>query len=219
LPPPFFDGKSGVDSRKLSLTGGSQSPERRIIVSNDKYSTILACLFDQAGPAIVNGGNPSYSIFRVTQARDQIGQRVDRMTVHDLAIIWDDDHDERVVYALERLHLAGLLWPVVFASENRGTLTMFIQGGLSLPSNFEEEVREACSAAVKDNWHVTFPIYNRPSPFNFNPGLDVVPGASLNAISYLCAIDAQWKLGLREKPLVDLKSIWHNVGPEGILAM
>lgn len=186
-------------------------------MNDQSYSTLFACIYDQTGSAAAVGGNPPYSVLRSTQARDRDGRGCRRMTLHDFVVVWDDDHDERVIHVLERLHMAGILWPLVFASENRGNLTLLYQGNLDLPPGYEDEVRSICNGDLGDSWNVRLVPFNRPSVFDFNTDVNAVPGAGENAISYLCSIDRQWKLGLREKPLVELRSVWEGVGSDGLL--
>ncbi|WP_157078277.1 hypothetical protein [Sphingobium abikonense] len=173
-----------------------------------KYSNLFSCLYDQKGSIETNGGNPPYSVFRSTQSRNKAGDTTCEMTIHDFAVIWDEDHDERVICAIERLHLLGLLWPVVIAFESRGLLTLVLQGDLPVPENYRSLAHNACNNGLNDVWQTKLATYNRPHPFHFQPNQNTLPDFDPDAASFVFAIDRQWKLGLREKPLVELKSVW-----------
>jgi hypothetical protein len=41
-------------------------------------------------------------------------------------VIWDEDHDERVIGVVERMYFAGLLHPVLFVGERKGSLTVVL---------------------------------------------------------------------------------------------
>ncbi|MBM3548872.1 MAG: hypothetical protein FJX54_18165 [Alphaproteobacteria bacterium] len=90
------------------------------------YSHSFSCLYDEPAPIGVLGRGAHHSVFRSMQSRDINGSRLENRRIHDFAIIWDEDHDTRVISVVERLHLTGLLWPIVFIGERKGVLTIFL---------------------------------------------------------------------------------------------
>ena len=90
------------------------------------YSSLLNCLYDEPEEKGSMGRGCHYSVFRVAEWFDVIGKPVAQAYKHDFAVIWDEDHDTRVIEAIERLYLAGLLFPVQYIGERKGMLTIIL---------------------------------------------------------------------------------------------
>ena len=93
-----------------------------------KYSPYFDTAYDQPKPIGSIGRGTHYSILRCPQWRDNL------MTPHNdggariqqFAVIWDEDHDERVISVIEEAYFLGLLGPVKFVGERKGSLTVLV---------------------------------------------------------------------------------------------
>lgn len=172
------------------------------------YSTLFACLYDQAQPVGSLGGGTHYSIMRTTQWRDDFGNSVDHPMLHDFAVIWDEDHDERVIAVIERLHMAGLLWPVVFIGEHQGGLSLLIHAHANMSravgDDYNERVQAICNNVNNDVWSCDFGQFHR-DPANIDKLTR--PSALINdrdimVVAFLQGIDVSWNLGIKNGHLI-----------------
>ncbi len=93
-----------------------------------QYSTFFDTVYDQPKPIGLIGRGTHYSILRCAQWLDNL------MTPHSdggariqqFAVIWDEDHDERVISVIEEAYFQGLLAPVKFVGERKGSLTVLV---------------------------------------------------------------------------------------------
>lgn len=171
------------------------------------YSHLFSCLYDQPEAVGSLGRGTHHSIFRSVQWREIDGALCPNGRIHDFAIIWDEDHDERVIRVAERLHLATLLWPVVFLGERKGTLTILIDymGAAELlhpESNLLSKMESIASAATEaDEWPVEIGLFQRMQVVgeenDTNPKR-IIADDHDRVVRYLQGIDALWKLGDRE---------------------
>lgn len=165
------------------------------------YSHIFSCLYDEPAPIGCLGRGTHHSVFRSVQWRDIEGGPLSKGRIHDFAIIWDEDHDTRVVGVAERLHLAGFLWPVVFIGERKGVLTILfaaMAGPLQDRDNdYLAQIRAIAGDAGDDIWtchtgwfHRTV-ILQEGTPYT---GGGIINDEDWRVVNYLNGIDALWKL-------------------------
>lgn len=181
--------------------------DREQAMTTRVYSHLFSCLFDQPEPVGRLGRGVHHSIFRSTQWRAIDGDQLTAPRIHDFAVIWDEDHDERVVRVAERLHMAGLLWPVVFIGERKGVVTLLLDymGG---PELWQDETvwldrmrKVASHADDTDDWGVDIGMYQRMVVFEEGARTDpkrIIAEDPARVIPYLQAIDVLWLLGDRE---------------------
>ena len=90
------------------------------------YSHLLSCIYDEPEPIGHIGRGAHYSVFRCAESRDVSWSPVSPAQVHDFAVIWDEDHDTRVIAVAEALYAEGVLAPVQFIGERKGNLTVIL---------------------------------------------------------------------------------------------
>jgi hypothetical protein len=165
------------------------------------YSPLFSCIYDQPEPVGSIGRGSHYSVFRTVQWRDIDGDFRDSGREHDIAVVWDEDHDSRIVDVIGHFHMAGLLWPVVFIGERKGLLTLILWHGVD-PSveraDWYDAVREiAANETDHDSWSVEYGTFHR-DPAN-TQGLTEPSGLIADdrsrVVAYLQAIDVVWQVG------------------------
>ena len=82
------------------------------------YSHFFSTLHDEQAPVGKLGRGTHYSILRAV-----LWDKVQPQW-HDFAVIWDEDHDKRVIWVIEQLHIQRLLRDVVAIGERKGGVTI-----------------------------------------------------------------------------------------------
>ena len=132
------------------------------------YSNYLHCIHDEPEEKGIIGRGCHYSVFRVAEWFDVTGKRVDHALVHDFSVIWDEDHDIRVIEAIERIYLAGLLFPVQFVGERKGMLTLILASKFWFSGTQHDlEAYKAQISAISssqlsmDSWPAEFGMFDK----------------------------------------------------------
>ncbi len=169
------------------------------------YSPFFQVLHDERSPVGNLGRGTHYSVVRTilpvaleddpTFPEEQIfgGTRRRRLQMLDLAIIWDEDHDERIWGVIERLHAAGLLAPVRFIGERKGGVTVicdptsdYADGGFE---GYCQLVEKMTSTDDGDEWSVE--VMQGIGDDNGQ----IINDSRARVNAYLRGIEATWILG------------------------
>ncbi|ASE39106.1 hypothetical protein [Brevundimonas vesicularis] len=168
------------------------------------YSTYFSCLHDEPTEYGSLGRGTHYSVFRSIAWLDVSRRALPRPEVHDFAVIWDEDHDTRVIEAIERIHMASLLSPVQFIGERKGMLTIIVASKFWGDGGDLEAYRLMVQAAIEpmdDYWPVEIGTFDRsgamgPDWHQTNPA-GIISDATHKVNVYLSNIDTLWKLGTK----------------------
>ncbi len=157
------------------------------------YSPLFETLYDQTEPVGHLGRGTHYSVLRAASWKNASGQLVDRALLHCFAVLWDEDHDERIIPVLEDLHLEGLLSPVVFVGERKGGISLvvspaFSQGDAKKIASYAAQI-EAIAEDQEDPWTVDVVSLHDPETSIVNDTWERVH-------AYLQGILVLWPLGL-----------------------
>jgi hypothetical protein len=167
-------------------------------------SDLFRFLYDEAQPVGAIGRGTHYSVARVAEWRDALLRTTETALIHDFAIIWDEDHDERVIQVLEKLYLKGLLAPVLYAGERKGSLSLILDPSVTGADprflvDYEEQVADL-AAPDGDAWSVEITLMG-------DGRTRIIADSAERMDTYLRNIRVLWGLGLREsaalKPPVD----------------
>ena len=146
------------------------------------YSHFFSTLHDETGPVGDLGHKTHYSVLRCVQ------WLASGPCFHDVAVIWDEDHDLRVIWVLEQLVANRLLEGVLAIGERKGGITVLTEGLPSAAyvravSNIAESVPSDCfSCAVE--------------PFALATGM-IIHADVGRVRAYLNGIHALWGLGVK----------------------
>jgi hypothetical protein len=69
---------------------------------------------------------------------------------HDFAVIWDEDHDTRVIAVIENLYVRGLLPLVLAIGERKGNVTALVSP--PVPGSFGAELEKIAKENPGDPW-------------------------------------------------------------------
>ncbi len=171
-----------------------------------QYSTLFSCLYDEPEPVGSLGRGTHYSVLRSVEWLDVTRRPLAIPQVHDFAVIWDEDHDIRVIDAIERIYMAGLLSPVQFIGERKGSLYAIVAAkfyflGSAEDTKAYEKAIEAITQDQPDTWTAYVGSFDRSPGSPHQTQLDAIISDDEHRVRlYLANIDSLWRLGT--KPFV-----------------
>lgn len=166
------------------------------------YSTLFSCLYDEDGPVGRLGRGTHYSIFRSIEWLNVERKQLTLPEVHDFAVVWDEDHDTRIIPLVENIYMAGLLSPVQFIGERKGTLTVLVAAryrwhGLEF-DQYEQRLNEISRNMGGDVWPVEVGEFDRqPGSWHQTNLRGIINDTDDRVYTYLRTVDMLWGLGTR----------------------
>jgi len=165
------------------------------------YSPFFQTLYDEKVPVGHLGRGTHYSVLRAIVFHDERGKPFPesrskglQAQFHDFAIIWDEDHDTRIIKVIERIYAKGLLPFFTFLGERKGGLTaLALSDSDALHHNAGNIVEDICSDFGVDCWTSEMGTISNPQ--------GIISDKTANVVLYLNNINMLWKLGL--KPIID----------------
>jgi Bacterial RNA polymerase, alpha chain C terminal domain len=98
------------------------------------YSPFFETLHDETGPTGYLGQGTHCSVFRAIVFHDPMGAPLSEGRFASFAIIWDEDHDQRVIEPIMKIYRQGLLSSFLMFGEHKGIFTAVLSDDLRLPS-------------------------------------------------------------------------------------
>jgi hypothetical protein len=145
-----------------------------------KYSSFFSTLYDQKAPVGHFGRGTHYSILRAVIPVE------DEVNFHDFVVIWDEDHDERIIWFAEKLYAKSLLTSVLAIGERKGGITVLTTR--NAPKNEHKTMCSVFEAAPSDYFSLDIGV------FPDNP--ETLINENENRVrNYLAGIHALWTLG------------------------
>ena len=166
------------------ISGNTTSIEKKEETCEPKkYSASFITLYDEIEPTSGIGRGCHYSIFR---AKDNTSQNENQF--FDFAIIWDEDHDERIIGVLENLYMEKKLINYIIVGERKGGFTAILH-----PSR-QREISNSlpeCFDIDWDSWStkvLTLKEVDNGSLIHDSKG---------RAEEYINSIIEKWELGIK----------------------
>lgn len=159
------------------------------------YSPFFQTLHDETQPVGHLGRGTHYSVLRVPIWQDEWLNPLRQGALLDFAVIWDEDHDERVIEVIADLYFAGLLAPIRFIGERKGSLSVLI----------DEKTVEAWDHAALKNYRDAVSDVGQSLEDPWPTTVDAVSGSKHSIIHaskedvalYLRNIRMLWLLGAK----------------------
>lgn len=145
------------------------------------YSDFFSTLYDEAGPVGQLGRGTHYSVLRSV-----VWLPMPRF--HDIAVIWDEDHDTRVIWVLEQLYVRNMLPQAVAIGERKGEITVLTR---EMPVPGYSQQLEAIATCVPSDSFTS-------SVEGLAEATGIISGSEARIRAYLAGIDALWELGLKD---------------------
>lgn len=180
-----------------------------------QYSTLFTTIYDQPEPVGQIGRGAHYSILRSVEWLDVMRNPLKIPQIHDFAVIWDEDHDTRVIEPIEKMYLAGLLAPVQFVGERKASLTVitaakFYYGISQEDIKIYKDRISTIADRLDDSWGGVVGLFDKSPDSPQNTDTQGIIHSNVEVvISYLRTIDNLWNLGTKEYfPDQDLLTEW-----------
>jgi hypothetical protein len=171
------------------------------------YSSLFSCLYDEPSPVGHLGRGTHYSVLRSIEWLDVIRSPLAAPQVHDFAVIWDEDHDLRVIKAIEAIYMSGLLSPVQFIGERKGVLTVIVaaryyfHGAESVIADYGESIRKIAAniSIIGDSWSSDIGSFDRVQLGEHQCITHgIINDSDFRILTYLRNIDSLWNLGTKD---------------------
>ncbi|MBY4714904.1 hypothetical protein [Burkholderia cepacia] len=161
------------------------------------YCPFFQTLYDETHPVGNLGRGTHYSVLRAPVWHNELLNRLERCAFLDFAVIWDEDHDDRVIDAIMVLYVGGLLSPMRFIGERKGVLSVLLAPDVVRdwePERLEqycEDINDICSC-LEDSW--TGQVESVDSQRH-----SIIHDSPEKVAIYLKNIDMLWQLGVNPK--------------------
>ena len=161
-----------------------------------KYSDFFKTLHDERAPTGHFGRGTHYSILRAVVFSDSLGKPATEGRFADFAVIWDEDHDERIIEAIEKIYFAGLLPSFLMFGERKGVFTGVLTDPAIQPAHhsvLDRQLNEITQHLDSgDAWLA------QAFGLDWPPQNPIISDASAEKVSmYLKTLMMLWELGLK----------------------
>lgn len=159
------------------------------------YSSLFTAIHDEKHPIGNIGRGTHYSVLSCAQWNDQYIQphATGHAEIQKFAVIWDEDHDERIIPVIEAAYMESLMSPVKFIGERKGHLSIIVDSVFwSFCNNKRQYIQawEKLAGSVTDDWWSC----------EVQPEEDITESGIMhprnNMVVYLKNIDNLWSLGI-----------------------
>lgn len=124
-----------------------------MLTSYPSYSSLFHTLYDEPAPTAELGRGAHYSILSAPQWEHPLkGDRMTLPLIQRIGVIWDEDHDTRVIQTLEAGYMNNLLAPVIFIGERKAALTVVIRDDADVDGHYEHNWGNAIERVLEDCW-------------------------------------------------------------------
>jgi hypothetical protein len=96
------------------------------------YSHFFKTLHDETSPTGYLGRGTHYSVLRAVVFHDPMGSPLPEGHFTDFAVIWDGDHDTRVMEPIEEIYRRGMLSSFLMFGESKGSFTAILSEEVEL---------------------------------------------------------------------------------------
>ncbi|MBD2292650.1 hypothetical protein H6G06_03910 [Anabaena sphaerica FACHB-251] len=161
----------------------------------NKYLEFFKTLHDEVAPTGYLGRGSHYSVLRSVVWHDNLQHPLTKPVYHDLAIIWDEDHDIRVIEVVKLLYFAGLITPAIIVGERKGSFTLLVseqtveEAGKKWLSRYQQAIEEI-TQSLDDPWSAEVASINSRDHGIINDNYEKVS-------QYLQTINMLWQLGIK----------------------
>ncbi len=174
------------------------------------YSDFFKTLHDETRPTGYLGRGTHYSVLRAVTFRDPRGNPLSEGQFTDFAVIWDEDHDSRVMEPIEEIYRRGFLSSFLMFGERKGFFTAILsdkaRGRLMRPGAKDEH-----TALLKTEINAICQSLNDPWPSEIvdlrgesNP---IISDEDEKVRLYLKNLQMLWQLGTVTPRLVENTNI------------
>jgi hypothetical protein len=148
-----------------------------------KYSHFFSTLHDEQQPVGDLGRGTHCSILRA------VVWETPSPRFHDFAVIWDEDHDPRVIRIIEQLYVRRLLPQILFVGERKGHVTVLT----STPTTpkYQQQVEGIAGDLPSDSFSSSVEVFSAATSL-------IIDAEEGRVRAYLAGLAALWSLGAKD---------------------
>lgn len=174
------------------------------------YSNLFHTVYDEKQPVGNLGRGTHYSILSAPQWLNIYQELLPKVWIQKFGIIWDEDHDNRVIEVIEKAYSEMIFYPVLFIGERKAMLTIivnvtffeFLQNNQKFMKSFIDKWVHICSnVGGGDVWSFNISAGFEKSFesvdefYRFSHGSPIIHDISEKVSTYLRNINNIWSLG------------------------
>jgi hypothetical protein len=159
-----------------------------------KYSHYFHTLHDEQAPIGDLGRGTHCSILRAVVFHDAEGAPLIPGRLHDFAVIWDEDHDDRVIEPIQTIYQLGLLPAFIAFGERKGNFSAIVRDDTSPKrlSLLDDRVNSITQNLVGDDvWPAQVAVIGSPE-------LSIISDRADKVALYLANLNMLWRLGPKQ---------------------
>lgn len=160
-----------------------------------RYSDFFKTLHDEDRPVGCIGQGTHHSVLRAVVWHDCWQYPSACAKYLDFAIMWDEDHDTRVIEVIELLYFAGLLTPALLVGERKGSFSLVVSD--ETREGFSEERWSKYQKAVEEITESTNDPWAAYVETAAGWQHTLIHDHTKNAYQYLDTIGQLWELGIK----------------------
>jgi hypothetical protein len=165
------------------------------------YSSFFQTLHDETQLVGKLGRGTHYSVLRAPIWQSEFLKPLKQGAFLDFAVIWDEDHDDRVIGVIEDLYFSALLSPVRFSGERKGTLSVLLdEKNVAWDADNFAHYRQRVDDISRhqcDPWPAAVEFTYTRSPSLMQPS--IIHAEHECVTLYLKNIDMLWELGIKSR--------------------
>ena len=168
------------------------------------YSPLFETIYDEQKPSSELGRGTHYSILRAIVAHDHNGDDLNTIKNLDFAVIWDEDHDTRIIPVLEEICETGYLSLGIIFGERKGSFHFVLND--SYKSKYEDfkkiykDIENIVHSTEEDTWcfHMDYLLTNEGDIDEDSEITGIINASDKQIEKYLKEISEKWNLGLKD---------------------
>ncbi len=164
------------------------------------YSALLHTLYDEQNPVGQLGRGTHYSVFSAVQWVDIYKKLLPSLHIQNFAVIWDEDHDERIIDVMERAYMRGIFAPVLYIGERKAYITVVVGNDFYqyIQNDWASYImawENICKNVHGDHWLVNIvPVLVNAAN---SPTLGIIADSDTKVTTYIQNIHNLWDLGIK----------------------
>jgi len=163
------------------------------------YSPLFSTVHDEKEPIGILGRGTHYSIFKTAQFLNNLYQPQHPLKIQIFCVLWDEDHDTRIIEVIEKLYIENMLAPILFIGERKGGVNVIVDkifyDNADLRKSFEQKL-DNIAQSLDDPWCSDLGYMDITTKV-VNP--EAIIKSDQNKVSvYLNNIYNLWSLGQKE---------------------
>lgn len=167
------------------------------------YSPLFQTIYDEQQQSSKLGRGTHYSILRAITWKDENLNTLPRAKYLDFAVIWDEDHDDRVISVLEKMYIEGYLSIGTLFGERKAVFSFVLHDDFKT-SDFKQiysNVDKILGSYEEDTWFIRMDyltyVEDEDGYVQDSEVINIIQDSNENVEKYLKDISKKWNLGLK----------------------